>query len=176
MAWAGSCPRLWEPGRDRTLPPPPHGWTTRFSPVFSKAERSMGAVGRFFNCGQQCLGVKRMYVFESVYDAFVEQMVSKVKKLTIGVPVEFFAEGLDPEVDQAVRAAIEEMKELGAQVKEIRLPRTDAAVAVYYVLATAEASSNLARYDGVKFGLRAKETKRAGAAARLQVVRAIRRE
>ena len=82
-----------------------------------------------------------------------------LKKLTIGVPVEFFAEGLDPDVDQAVRAAIEEMKELGAQVKEIRLPRTDAAVAVYYVLATAEASSNLARYDGVKFGLRAKETK-----------------
>ncbi len=82
-----------------------------------------------------------------------------LKKLKVGVPAEFFAEGLDPEVEQAVRAAIEELKSLGGDVREIRLPRTDAAVAVYYVIATAEASSNLARYDGVKFGLRAKDTK-----------------
>jgi aspartyl-tRNA(Asn)/glutamyl-tRNA(Gln) amidotransferase subunit A len=82
-----------------------------------------------------------------------------VKKLKVGVPEEFFAEGLDPEVEQAVRAAIEELKNLGGQITEIQLPRTDAAIAVYYVIATAEASSNLARYDGVKYGLRAKETK-----------------
>jgi aspartyl-tRNA(Asn)/glutamyl-tRNA(Gln) amidotransferase subunit A len=82
-----------------------------------------------------------------------------LKKLNVGVPVEFFTEGLDPEVELAVRAAIEELKNLGGAIKEIHLPRTDAAVAVYYVIATAEASSNLARYDGVKFGLRAKETK-----------------
>ena len=82
-----------------------------------------------------------------------------LKALRVGVPVEFFTEGLDPEVEQAVRAAIAELKKLGAEIKEVRLPRTDAAVAVYYVLATAEASSNLARFDGVKFGLRAKETK-----------------
>lgn len=82
-----------------------------------------------------------------------------LKKLRVGVPREFFAEGLDPEVDQAVKAAIEELKALGGEIKDIQLPRTDAAVAVYYVLATAEASSNLARFDGVKFGLRAKETK-----------------
>lgn len=82
-----------------------------------------------------------------------------LKKVRVGVPVEFFTEGLDPEVEQAVRAAIGELKQLGAEVKEIRLPRTDAAVAVYYVIATAEASSNLARFDGVKFGFRAKETK-----------------
>ena len=82
-----------------------------------------------------------------------------LKKLKIGVPMEFFGEGLDPEVEGAVRAAIAELKNLGGEIKEIRLPRTDAAVAVYYVLATAEASSNLARFDGVKFGLRAKETK-----------------
>jgi aspartyl-tRNA(Asn)/glutamyl-tRNA(Gln) amidotransferase subunit A len=82
-----------------------------------------------------------------------------LKKLKVGVPIEFFSEGLDLEVEQAVRAAIEELKNLGGQVKDIQLPRTDAAVAAYYVIATAEASSNLARYDGVKFGLRAKETK-----------------
>ena len=82
-----------------------------------------------------------------------------LKTLRVGVPVEFFTEGLDPEVEQAVRDAIEELRRLGAEVKEVRLPRTDAAVAVYYVIATAEASSNLARFDGVKFGFRAKETK-----------------
>jgi len=82
-----------------------------------------------------------------------------LRKLRIGVPREFFIEGLDPEVERAVRAAIEELKNLGGEVKDIQLPRTDAAVAVYYVVATAEASSNLARFDGVKFGLRAKETK-----------------
>lgn len=82
-----------------------------------------------------------------------------LKKLKVGIPTEFFAEGLDPEVEQAVRAAIEELKSLGGEIKEIQLPRTDAAVAVYYVIATAEASSNLARFDGVKFGLRSKDTK-----------------
>ncbi len=82
-----------------------------------------------------------------------------LKKLKVGIPAEFFAEGLDPEVEQAVRAAIDELKSLGGEIKEIQLPRTDAAVAVYYVIATAEASSNLARFDGVKFGLRSKDTK-----------------
>jgi aspartyl-tRNA(Asn)/glutamyl-tRNA(Gln) amidotransferase subunit A len=81
------------------------------------------------------------------------------KKLKVGVPREYFAEGLDPEVEQAVQAAIEEIKQLGAEIKEIALPRTDAAIATYYLIATAEASSNLARYDGVKFGLRSKETR-----------------
>lgn len=82
-----------------------------------------------------------------------------LKKLKVGVPLEFFSEGLDPEVEQAVRAGIEELKNLGGQIQDIQLPRTDAAVAAYYVIATAEASSNLARYDGIKYGLRAKETK-----------------
>ncbi|MBH0184454.1 MAG: Asp-tRNA(Asn)/Glu-tRNA(Gln) amidotransferase subunit GatA [Nitrospira sp.] len=91
---------------------------------------------------------------------YMKALVKKdLKKVRVGVPKEFFAEGLDPDVVHAVTAAIEELKQLGADIKEIQLPRTDAAVAVYYVLATAEASSNLARFDGVKFGLRAKETK-----------------
>jgi aspartyl-tRNA(Asn)/glutamyl-tRNA(Gln) amidotransferase subunit A len=82
-----------------------------------------------------------------------------LKKLRVGVPAEYFAEGLDSEIDQAVRAAIEELKNLGGDIKEVSLPTTDAAIATYYVIATAEASSNLARYDGVKYGLRAKGTK-----------------
>src|SRR5881409_3372965 len=83
----------------------------------------------------------------------------ELKKLRIGVPQEYFTEGLDPEVDQAVREAIEELKRLGGDVKDIKLPTTDAAIAIYYLVATAEASSNLARYDGVKYGLRSKQTK-----------------
>ena len=82
-----------------------------------------------------------------------------LKRLKIGVPQEFFAEGLDPEVEQAVRAAIDELKNLGGEIREISLPTTDYAVAIYYLIATAEASSNLARFDGVKYGLRTKQAK-----------------
>jgi len=82
-----------------------------------------------------------------------------LKKLKVGVPREFFAEGLDPEVEQAVRAAIDELKNLGGEIREISLPTTDYAVAIYYLIATAEASSNLARFDGVKYGLRAKQNR-----------------
>jgi len=82
-----------------------------------------------------------------------------LKKLKVGVPREFFAEGLDPEVGQAVQAAIDELKNLGGEITEISLPTTDYAVAIYYLIATAEASSNLARYDGVKYGLRTKQAK-----------------
>jgi len=80
-----------------------------------------------------------------------------VKKLKLGVPKEFFAEGLDPEVEGAVRQAIEEFAELGGTIQEVSLPHTEVAVATYYIVATAEASSNLARYDGVKYGFRSKE-------------------
>ncbi len=82
-----------------------------------------------------------------------------LKKVRIGLPKEYFAEGLDPEVDQAVRAAVEVLKDLGGQIVDVSLPTTGAAVATYYLIATAEASSNLARYDGVKYGLRSKQAK-----------------
>ena len=81
-----------------------------------------------------------------------------VKKLKIGVPLEFFAEGLDPEVNDAVGEALSVLEELGGTLHEVSLPHTGVAVATYYILATAEASSNLARYDGVKYGFRAKES------------------
>lgn len=78
------------------------------------------------------------------------------KKLKVGLPREYFAEGLEPEVEQAVRAAVEEIKGLGAEIREVSLPTMEAAIATYYLIATAEASSNLARFDGVKYGLRSK--------------------
>ncbi len=80
-----------------------------------------------------------------------------LKKLRLGIPEEYFGAGLDPEVEAAVRQAIEECQRLGGEIKEVSLPTTPAAVATYYLIATAEASSNLARYDGVRYGLRSKE-------------------
>ena len=81
-----------------------------------------------------------------------------VKKLKIGVPLEFFAEGLDEEVYDAVGEALAVLEDLGGTLEEVSLPHTGVAVATYYIVATAEASSNLARYDGVKYGFRAKES------------------
>ncbi len=77
-----------------------------------------------------------------------------IKGLKIGLPKEYFIDGLDEEVKQGVMAALEVFKSLGASVVEISLPHTKYAVATYYILATAEASSNLARYDGVRYGYR----------------------
>jgi aspartyl-tRNA(Asn)/glutamyl-tRNA(Gln) amidotransferase subunit A len=74
--------------------------------------------------------------------------------LRIGLPKEYFIEGLDPEVKKAVEAAIAVCRNLGAEVVEVSLPHTDYALACYYLVATAEASSNLARYDGVRYGVR----------------------
>jgi aspartyl-tRNA(Asn)/glutamyl-tRNA(Gln) amidotransferase subunit A len=80
-----------------------------------------------------------------------------IKQLTIGVAREFWGEGLDSEVEHSVRAALKEYEGLGATIKEISLPHSPYSVAVYYLVATAEASSNLARYDGVHFGHRAEK-------------------
>jgi aspartyl-tRNA(Asn)/glutamyl-tRNA(Gln) amidotransferase subunit A len=75
----------------------------------------------------------------------------------LGIPKEYFGEGLDPEVGSAVQAAIEEYRKLGAEIREVSLPHTKYAVGAYYIIATAECSSNLARYDGVRYGHRSKD-------------------
>ncbi len=79
----------------------------------------------------------------------------EVRGLKIGVPREYFGHGLDPEVEAAIRAALKTLEGLGAELIEVSLPHTEYAVATYYVVAVAEASSNLARFDGVKYGFRA---------------------
>jgi len=86
---------------------------------------------------------------------YTASLIKDVKGLRIGIPKECFIEGLNPEVETSVRAAIEVLKKTGASVVEVSLPHTKYAVAAYYILATAEASSNLARFDGVRHGLRA---------------------
>src|SRR5207244_12703834 len=77
-----------------------------------------------------------------------------VRGLRIGVPEEYFGDGLDPAVASAVRGAIEGLQSLGCSVHPVALPHTKHGIATYYIVATAEASSNLARFDGVRFGLR----------------------
>jgi aspartyl-tRNA(Asn)/glutamyl-tRNA(Gln) amidotransferase subunit A len=83
---------------------------------------------------------------------------ASVKGLRIGVPAEYFADGLDPEVAASVRGAIDALATAGCVVKPVKLAHTRYAVATYYVIATAEASSNLARFDGVRYGLRVERT------------------
>ena len=78
-----------------------------------------------------------------------------IQGLRLGVPAEYFIDGMDPEVERAVRVAIAELEKLGARTEPVSLPHTEYGLAAYYVIAPAEASSNLARYDGVKYGLRA---------------------
>jgi len=92
-------------------------------------------------------------VSEPVPD-YVAALSGQVKGLRVGVPDEYFGEGLDPEIDRAVRAGIDTLRDLGAAVERVSLPTTTYGVATYYIVAPAEASSNLARYDGVKYGLR----------------------
>jgi aspartyl-tRNA(Asn)/glutamyl-tRNA(Gln) amidotransferase subunit A len=85
---------------------------------------------------------------------FTKSLSPELRGFRLGVPAEYFIEGMDPEVEASIRKAIEALKDLGAACEEVSLPHTEYAVAVYYLVATAEASSNLARYDGVKYGYR----------------------
>ena len=80
-----------------------------------------------------------------------------VKGLRLGIPKEYFGEGMDADVRKKIEAGIEVFKKLGCELMEIRMPHTDYAIAAYYIIATAEASSNLARYDGVRYGLRVED-------------------
>ena len=88
---------------------------------------------------------------------YTQALTGDVHGLKIGMPQEYFAAGLDPDIDRAVRNAIATLEKLGARVQEVSLPNTKYGVATYYIIAPSEASSNLARYDGVKYGYRAKE-------------------
>lgn len=85
---------------------------------------------------------------------FTKSLVQDIKGLKIGIPKEFFVKGMDAEVEQAVRQAIDKLQALGAEIQEISLPHTEYAISVYYLIAPAEAATNLERYDGVSYGAR----------------------
>ncbi|KKL69019.1 hypothetical protein LCGC14_2119140, partial [marine sediment metagenome] len=86
---------------------------------------------------------------------FTNGIGKDIKGLRVGVPKEYFIDGMDPEVQMSVREACGQLETLGAEIIEVSLPHTDYAVPAYYIIAPSEASSNLARYDGVKYGFRA---------------------
>ncbi len=88
---------------------------------------------------------------------YLDGLEESVRGLRIGLAAEFFGEGLNPEVEKAVRAGVDVLKGLGCEVREVSLPHSRYAVETYYIVATAEASSNLARYDGVHYGYRTRE-------------------
>lgn len=88
---------------------------------------------------------------------FTAKLGRDLKGVRLGMPKEYFVGGTDPQIDAAVRAAIKQYESLGAEIVEISLPHTQHAVAVYYIIATAEASANLARFDGVRYGHRTAE-------------------
>lgn len=88
---------------------------------------------------------------------YTKSLVKDVKGLRIGVPKEYFVEGIDKEVEASVKKAISVLKDLGGRIVDISLPHTQYAVSTYYIVAPAEASSNLARFDGVQYGFRAEK-------------------
>jgi aspartyl-tRNA(Asn)/glutamyl-tRNA(Gln) amidotransferase subunit A len=90
---------------------------------------------------------------------YVAELERPVQGLKIGVAKEYFSDGLDPEVHNAVASAIHKLSQLGCEVVPVSLPHTKYAIPTYYIVATAEASSNLARFDGVRYGYRAKEAR-----------------
>jgi aspartyl-tRNA(Asn)/glutamyl-tRNA(Gln) amidotransferase subunit A len=90
---------------------------------------------------------------------YTAELGKTLKGLRIGLPKEYFISGMDPEIDKAVREAIKVLESFGATAKSISLPNTDHCLSVYYILAPSEASSNLSRFDGVRYGRRAKEVK-----------------
>jgi len=88
---------------------------------------------------------------------YLESLSGELKGLRVGFPTALFGEGLDDEVGRSVKAVVDVYRELGAEIVDIELPHAGYAIAVYYIIATAEASSNLARFDGVRYGFRAEE-------------------
>jgi aspartyl-tRNA(Asn)/glutamyl-tRNA(Gln) amidotransferase subunit A len=90
---------------------------------------------------------------------YTKALTGDVRGLKLGLPKEYFLPGMDKEVEAAVRAAVDKLAAMGAEIVEISLPHTEYGLAVYYIIATAEASANLARFDGVRYGARAKDAK-----------------
>lgn len=141
---------------------PSYGRVSRYGLVaFGSSLDCVGAFGR--SVQDVALMIQIMAGYDQGDSTSVDQPVpdyvaglseTDLRGLKIGVPKEYFQEGIQPETEKAVRGAIEQMTALGAEVREISLPHTHYSLSVYYLIAPAEASSNLARYDSVRYGLR----------------------
>jgi aspartyl-tRNA(Asn)/glutamyl-tRNA(Gln) amidotransferase subunit A len=145
---------------------PTYGRVSRFGLIAFAS--SLDRVGPFAACVKDAATVLGVIAGQDPLDAtssgrpvddYVGALAKPVAGLRIGVPEEYFGEGLDPEIKAAVERAIQGLKAAGCEIVPITLPHTKYAIPTYYVIATAEASSNLSRFDGVRFGLRADESK-----------------
>jgi aspartyl-tRNA(Asn)/glutamyl-tRNA(Gln) amidotransferase subunit A len=145
---------------------PTYGRVSRYGLIAFAS--SLDRVGPFAKNVKDAATVLQVIAGKDVMDAtssdrpvedYVGGLAKPVEGLRIGVPEEYFGEGLDPEIRAAIDGAIAGLKTAGCVVKPVSLPHTKYAIPTYYVIATAEASSNLSRFDGVRFGLRAEEAK-----------------
>jgi aspartyl-tRNA(Asn)/glutamyl-tRNA(Gln) amidotransferase subunit A len=143
-----------------------------FKPTYGRVSRyglvafasSLDQIGPFARTVEDCALLLKVIAGHDRRDStsadvpvpdYPARLAESIKGLKVGLPKEYFIEGLDKNVAAAVAAAVTKLEGLGADVREISLPHTGSAVAVYYIIAPSEASSNLARYDGVKYGFRA---------------------
>ncbi len=145
---------------------PSYGRVSRYGMIaFASSLDQGGPMTR--SAGDAALLLNTMCGFDPLDSTSVEQPVpdftaslnNSIKGLKIGLPKEYFGAGLSADVAKAIEAAIAEYKKLGAEIVEVSLPNSELAIPCYYVLAPAEASSNLARFDGVRYGYRAPEYK-----------------
>jgi aspartyl-tRNA(Asn)/glutamyl-tRNA(Gln) amidotransferase subunit A len=140
-------------------------------PTYSRVSRyglvafasSLDQIGPFSKTVRECAQTLEVIAGFDRYDStsaptdvesYSRDVDQPPKGIRIGIPKEYFVEGMDPEVKTRIEAAIKLFESLGYAIEEISLPHTEYAIATYYLIATAEASSNLARYDGVRYGVR----------------------
>ncbi len=144
---------------------PSYGRVSRFGLIAFAS--SLDRVGPFTQTVADAAAVLQVLAGKDARDAtssdrpvpdYIAALAEPVEGLRIGVPAEYFGEGLDPEIRAAVERTIDGLKAAGCTIHPISLPHTRYAIPTYYVLATAEASSNLSRFDGVRFGLRAADS------------------
>ncbi len=140
---------------------PSYGRVSRYGVVaFGSSLDCPGPIARTVEDAARLLGVMAGHdpldatSMDTPVPDYVAGLTGDVKGLRVGVPSEYFIDGMQPDVEKAVRAAIDHLKTLGAEIVEISLPHTEYSLPVYYIIAPAEASANLARFDGIRFGPR----------------------
>jgi aspartyl-tRNA(Asn)/glutamyl-tRNA(Gln) amidotransferase subunit A len=144
---------------------PTYGRVSRFGLVAFAS--SLDQIGPFARSARDAALILQAIAGHDVQDStsspvpvpnYLEDLNGDIKGMRIGIPLEYWVEGTQPGVVSSVRADIEKLRELGAEIVDVSLPHTKYGVAAYYIIAPAEASANLARYDGVKYGYSYRET------------------
>jgi aspartyl-tRNA(Asn)/glutamyl-tRNA(Gln) amidotransferase subunit A len=144
---------------------PTYGRVSRFGLVAFAS--SLDQIGPFARSARDAALILQAIAGHDVHDStsspvpvpnYLEYLTGEIKGMRIGIPQEYWVEGTQPGVVASVRADIEKLRELGAEIVDVSLPHTRYGIAAYYIIAPAEASANLARYDGVKYGYSYRET------------------